>query len=722
MGHYADMMYDRMIKPDRPVPKTDFEILAEKNIAIKNYRDTTVDLLQLAFPNLSYTELEYAVDRSIAENLRKHPATIDNSYKKTKVAIDLPELANYILSREPIITTYGTLFTKHGDVPHPLYKMIDSFIWDRDKNKKEMFKYPKGSFDYQKYNLLQLLLKIDANAFYGSLGMSSCFYYNFYTAASITAVGRSLNSAMALFFESFLANNVPFESLNELVVFIHNICNDKYELDDRVYINHNATVAETFAKIMTSCGFNYIPSWEDMDLVWRMLSQLSQLELNRLYYKNNLYEFCDNNYVTTLLITILRKLNEVWTDSNSIPEEVHDEVIEFTNLLREYVYYSHQIIDRTDKMEALIRSVSIIQDTDSAIVSYDAWYQYLLQKTIGVPMKIKETEYNWATEKTTPITYTITEYDFVDDDLIEKKRLRNPIVVIPQDQLRHSILSILSYSISYLLNDYMYQYCKNSHALLPENENYPMPKGFSCMIHAKTEFLFKRLLLTDAKKHYASYQELQEGNKVPKDEALDTKGMDAFNKSTTNDTIKERLKAVLVNEIMDTPTINQVAVVKAIAMIEKEIYNSIQSGKKEFYKPAKVKSKSAYADPMRIQGIKASIAYNALHQEGTESIDLDDRNSVDIVKVLIDKHTIERIKDTYPDVYEKGVAFLEGNQYYKDGIDSIAIPTNEPVPRWVLEFVRYEEIITDNVGKFPMESIGLFRGNDSNNKSNLVQF
>ena len=140
MGHYADMMYDRMIKPDRPVPKTDFEILAEKNIAIKNYRDTTVDLLQLAFPNLSYTELEYAVDRSIAENLRKHPATIDNSYKKTKVAIDLPELANYILSREPIITTYGTLFTKHGDVPHPLYKMIDSFIWDRDKNKKEMLK------------------------------------------------------------------------------------------------------------------------------------------------------------------------------------------------------------------------------------------------------------------------------------------------------------------------------------------------------------------------------------------------------------------------------------------------------------------------------------------------------------------------------------------------------------------------------------------------------
>ena len=722
MSHYGDMIVDKVMSQNRSVPRTDFEILADKNIAIKNYRDTTIDLLQLIFPNLSYTELAYAVDRDIAENIKYHKATIDNSYKKTKVDITLPDLAHYILSREPILTTYGALFTKHGDTPHPLYKMVDSFIWDRDKNKKEMFKYPKGSFDYQKYNLLQLLLKIDANAFYGSVGMSSCFYYNFYTAASITAVGRSLNSAMALFFESFLANNVPFESFNELVVFVHNVINDKYEFDDRIYIDRNATIEETFTKLVFSCGFNFVPTWNQLYILWKMICQLSQAELNRLYYKNNLYEFCDNRYVTDLLIRILCKLDKEWTDSNKIPDEVHDEAIEFTELLREYVYYSHQIIDRTDKMDALIRSVSIIQDTDSAIVSYDAWYQYLLAKTDGIPMKIKETEYDQIEELEKKCMYIVSDYDFHNDELIEKKRLRNPLVTIPQDQLRHSILSILGYSISYLLNDYMYQYCKNSHALLPDNESYPMPKGFSCMIHAKTEFLFKRILLTDAKKHYASYQELQEGNAVPYEEALDTKGMDAFNKSTTNDAIKKRLKAVLMNDIMDTPVINQVAVVKAIAEIEKEIYESIQSGKKEFYKPAKVKSQTAYADPMRIQGIKASIAYNALHQDGTESIDLDDRNSVDIVKVLIDKHTIERIKDTFPDVYQKAVEFLEGNQYYKDGIDSIAIPTNEPVPEWVLQFIRYEEIISDNVGKFPMESIGIYRGNPNNNKSNLVQF
>ena len=228
-------------------------------------------------------------------------------------------------------------------------------------------------------------------------------------------------------------------------------------------------------------------------------------------------------------------------------------------------------------------------------------------------MKIKKTQYDYITETTDPITYDLTDYDFENDELIEAQRVSMPFKIIPQDQLRHSILSIIAHCLSKLLNELLFQYCNQSNAILPNNPEYPRPKGYQCLMLAKTEFLFKRVLLTDAKKHYASNQELQEGHKVPIEEALDTKGMDAFNKSTTNAAIKERLKKVLFNEILDTPVIDQIKVVKSIATIEKEIFNSIQSGKKEFYKPAKIKSTSAYADPMRIQGIKAAIAYNALH-------------------------------------------------------------------------------------------------------------
>lgn len=699
----------------------DFPIISDNNIAVKKYEESAIDMLMLAYPRLSRTEIEYVVQKSIAENIQYVPAIIRNSYKKQNVNTNLTELANYILSRQPIMTTYGVLFAKHGDIPHPLYKMVDGFINQRDVMKKKMFTYPKGSFDFEKYNLLQLLYKLDANAFYGAIGMSSCFYYNFYTAAAITAQGKSLNSAMALHFEMFLANNVPFESLNELVQFIKNTLDDGCNMHDG-FLDHQALLEETFFKVMTSCGFNYIPSEKDMEIVWNMMSQLGQAELNRLYYRNNLYEFCSNQYVINLIVAILCKLESQWGDSTKVPDEVKPEVAQLLELFREYVFYGHQIIDRTDKMDRLIRSVSIIQDTDSAIVSYDAFYRFVLPYTRGIDMKIKNTQYSYIDEKEEPITDVLQDYNFETDEIIELRRQRDMSVIIPEDQLRHSILSIIGYCISELLNDYMYEYTKNSQAFVPANDRYPLPKGFKCLIKAKTEFLFKRILLTDAKKHYASYQELQEGNEVPINKALDTKGMDAFNKSTSNDAIKAHLKKILFDDIMNTPVIDQVRVIKSLAMVEKEIFNSITNGEKKFYKPAKVKSVSAYADPMRIQGVKASLAYNALHQDGTEALDMNTRNTIDIAKVEITPKNIERIKDEFPDVYVKAMALMTENKAFATGIDAIGIPANEPVPQWMLPFVRYEEIISDNVGNFPLESIGLKRGNTNNNKSNLVRF
>lgn len=689
---------------------------------IKKYKEVALDVVKLHFPYIQPEELERAVNWSIDKRFRDVNATIDNNYKKRQVKGTLLEFTDYILDKQPIITSYGVLFSRHGTVPNPLYKMIDNFINDRGYLKNEMFKYPKGSEEFKKYNLLQLLAKLDANALYGALGKFSCIYYNLYVASTTTTQGRSCNSAAALMFESILNNNVPMGSLNEMITFIHIIKQQTKErkFEDRDILDRDITIQECFFQLMASTGFGWVPTEKEMHLVWEILLGLDQTTVNRLFYKNNLFNFVENVRVLDSIKYILQKLEEPFMNPNEVPEEIKMEMDALYDLIYEYVYYDQQIIDRLEKMESLIRSVSIIQDTDSAIVSFDGWYRFIREKVLYVPMKIKgilTPAINYIDEEQhQEVEYVkaqYTDYDFLNDEIIEAEKELMIDKIIPQEGFRISIINIMANIIGRLIIDYMYKYTVNSQSAAPNRK---------CLIIMKNEYLFKRVLqIPDAKKNYASNMELQEGNIIPEGEKLDIKGIPCFVKSTSNETIRERLKGILYDDILNTDDIDQVKVLKDLAIIEREIYNSLMAGEKKYLKPAKIKSMNNYEDPMRIQGIKASVAYNAIKTDDMDPIDLEARNSIDIIKMDMNLKNIDRIRQTYPDVYEKAVALM-GTKEYDGSIDALALPANENIPEWAIPFIKYYEIINDNIALFPLEAIGIYRGGKSNNYTNIINF
>lgn len=144
------------------------------SLTIQSYKDKMKRLMYLYCPNIDMKDLDNVLDYSISKRLYNAPAGISNSYKRyvdpeTQKYKDLfheytlLQIADYIKKREPIVTAYGTMFKHHGEVPNPLAITIQSFLDLRSQHKKEMFKYPKGSEQFEKYNLLQSLDKIDAN-------------------------------------------------------------------------------------------------------------------------------------------------------------------------------------------------------------------------------------------------------------------------------------------------------------------------------------------------------------------------------------------------------------------------------------------------------------------------------------------------------------------------------------------------------------------------------
>ena len=131
---------------------------------MERYTGILKRIMPLSIPALSEKEIDEAIQYSIQKRFKNSDCSIDNNYKHKVVNTTIMELTNYILDKEPIMTSYGCLFSKHGKVKNPLYDLIEEIVTIRDKFKQEMFKYPKGSEQYNKYHLLQLLAKVDANA------------------------------------------------------------------------------------------------------------------------------------------------------------------------------------------------------------------------------------------------------------------------------------------------------------------------------------------------------------------------------------------------------------------------------------------------------------------------------------------------------------------------------------------------------------------------------
>lgn len=710
----------------------------EKNI-IDLYKKDMTDILKLIYPSLTREYIDNALDYSIKNRYNEVTAHLNNSYTKTKQDMNLFKLTNWILKKEPIMTAYGVLFKKHADTENPLIDMIAMFMNNREIHKKEMFKYPKNSELFEKYNLLQLLDKIDCNAIYGILSAASSALYNIDVAASITAQGRSLISSATMFFEMFLSNNVKFASLDEVLVFINNVKNEKHtrQFDDKLILDRDITTEECFSKLVLTIGdyrrgiVKWIPTEEDLEIIWYAVSHLTQEDINRVYYKNNLYDFFDNKSMTKSLIYIMKKMKQPYLDPNMVPEEISVELETLLSLVKEYVFYNYQIIDRIERNAHMVKNVAIISDTDSAIVSFDAWYHFVLNKLEGITLNLnrKKTEeiveYTYNTKWKREIEEKELDFDFIKDEIIEVPKKQRVITYMVNKELKFSILNIIAYLCSQLINEYMLSYTKSNHSYA---------EGKKCLIIMKNEFTFGTTMLTMNKKNYATIQELQEGHIINNgDGVMDIKGL-PINKSTLNDKTKEELQKILEEEILTSDEIDQVRIIKRLAILEKQIFENLKSGQKDYYKPATIKALNSYEDPMRIQGIKAALVWNMVRGEELEAIDLEARNTVDIAKVIITPENIEKIKDKFPDVYDRFVDLFKdpdhsffgtSSQYgekIKKTITSIAIPTDVQVPEWLVEFIDYTTIINNNLTNFPTESVNIVTMDNPNvNFTNIMK-
>lgn len=715
-----------------------------QSIAFQDYKNTMRRNIKYLFPQLSNDELERAIEYSIDKRIINSACQLNDTYKNAVYNTNMLELTEYIMHDRPILTSFGCLFHRHGDVNNPLYMMIQEFADRRNRFKKEMLKHKKGSEQYKAYDLKQAVAKIDVNGIYGAMGQPSSIFYNFEVAASITRQGRASITASIMLFESFLANNIKFGSLNEVIMFIDHIVLMKptRQYEDHRILDRDISIQEVFDKLMSSCGYRWKPDHTEANIIWKILHQLSQFHLNRLYYKNNIYAFFNNTAPKDFLLELLYSLDSPFIDPNSPPLTIKDNLDVLVDMVKEYIYYPYQIIDKIERVETLYRQIDLVTDTDSCIICLNPWYEYVanLTKDLDIDLKHYELDIIGLLNKENPNdasdlkeeSKTEYIYDFRNKEILERKRLVDPFKIIPEDSMRYSIINILAYIISKLLRDYFDRISiKNN--VTNDTHNF-------CLMNMKNEFLFLRMLLSDAKKHYASIVELQEGHKVPLDKQLDIKGLQ-IDKSVVPESTKEALGNILHEDVLRPNCIDQMKIINKLAVLEKTIYDDIYNGGLKYYSPKKLKPFVTYKNPMSTQQVKASIVYNLFRDEDEAYINIDENNSVLIIGVNIDAHTLEscKLKESDPEkyeimrkiIYENPVIEVSQNKIavkiFNDNlalnsrkITSIAIPRDSQTPKWILEFIDYASIVKDNIGTFPLKSIGITKLDTNSAYSGII--
>ena len=515
-------------------------------IFIKRWKKHTKKLLKKSYPEISKKEIDKFLNKEVMKYVKDHECYIDNDYLGKRIKSTLLEIYDWIVQTKPICGGFGVFYRNQHQVDNPLLKMILKFLKSRKAYKSRLKDFDPDSYEYATFDRKQLTEKVNTNSIYGALGLVSSFLFNKYTAPSVTATGQSLISTTCEAFEAFMANNVAFNNIDECMTFLYNISTEDYDTD----ILPDISLEQVEERII-NMFYRYKTSYYES--IHNYLEMLSGDELKRIYYKNNLYEFSDLDFMHDLLDKIITKCDE-FKNPNKVPKCIEEDMKTLWTYYKTYVFYNHSPIDRIQRLKNDKRKCVVTIDTDSNMLNLNPWVEYAFNNFyINHPINSKK-------DKT---------------------------------QVQFIVINIMAFVITNMITDVLWRATGITN----------IPEDYREYVNMKNEFLFSRMILASKKKRYMSSVKLREGEEfIP--EKMDSKGLD-FKKSTTSKEVEKTYTNMVKKHILQSEYIDLHGMNSDVLKFEDDIKESLSNGGKEYLSPMSVKELAAYADPYKGQGIRA---------------------------------------------------------------------------------------------------------------------
>ena len=118
-----------------------------------------------------------------------------------------------------------------------------------------------------------------------------------------------------------------------------------------------------------------------------------------------------------------------------------------------------------------------------------------------------------------------------------------------------------------------------------------------------------------------------------------------INKTTLSEDVKQKMQEILYEEILAADRIDQIRVIKKLAILEKQIYDSIMNKETKYYKPDNIAAINSYEAPLSVNGIVAAMVYNEMRNENMPAINLEERNKIIKIKLNLNKKNVDNSLD-----------------------------------------------------------------------------
>lgn len=634
--------------------------------------------IKLIYPNDDEKTIKHFLSEEFDKDYVDNKCIIYNNYEKDEINTSIYKLFDWIEEHQPILTESGSMFKQHSESFNPNTLILGKKLADRKIEKKKKFKYlseaentddpnEKAELLYKakKADLAQLRLKIIANSEYGVSGLPSSWFFNMACASATTARGQALISTAYNAFEDFLCDNVLFYNMDECLMFINNIVNEKSKRkkNDNKWVK-DITRTQLYDRLLRKFKTEDIC---DVDLLKRIIKNLSQEDRNRIFYKSNIYEFFRNSKRAQELITNIAMDNHEFMNPEKPPKFIDGELSKLRDAVLEYVHYNYPTCNRVYRLKTEIRKCVIVIDTDSNFINLNPWLEFVENEILSKYIKIKR-------RNKIDGRYIINSRND-ENNFSNKQKTKQKFRII------YTMVNLMSEMVNLSLDTF-----KNRSNIKP---------GHPGVLNMKNEFLYDSILITPAKKHYQSAIRIQEGVYFNKP-LFDIKGMEYTKNSMAGESTRKFIKNLVYNDILMAkdckPDISKI--LRKLKKFEDSIKESVLRGGDEYIKTANIKTEDAYDDPMSIGTYKAAYVWNYLYPN--KQIELP--GIAKIVKVNLKKpKDFASMSVTHPKIFSKLMElFNENKRIEKSGITNIAIPMDEEFPDWIIPYINLDEILSNN--------------------------